>query len=135
MKNPIKILYPAKYRDMKIGELKKECMRVFEKKLSNKKVKNKNTGATILLTKNGAKHALFARTGGFEKIIAVTIIDSIIREAVFDKQMKSTKKQYLFFMKYNCKVVVDKKEFTVSVFVGVKPGKNLEFYYDHVLIT
>lgn len=109
-------------------------MKVFDKKFNNKKVKNKATGATIILRKSGAKHALFARTGQFEKIVCVTVIDEIIKEAVFLEQIKSTKKEYLFFIKYGNKVKINKKSLTVVVFVGVRAGKEMQLYYDHALI-
>lgn len=128
----IKVIYPKHYKELTIAQLKKECMKVFDKKFNNKKVKNKATGATIILRKSGAKHALFARTGQFEKIVCVTMIDEIIKQAKKYEIKKSNKIGDLFMLELHSNVKIDKVIYGVTVFIrGTNKGR---FYYDHALI-
>ncbi|MCZ2393259.1 MAG: hypothetical protein LC105_05345 [Chitinophagales bacterium] len=128
----IVISYPTHYKQLSISDLKKQCLKDFNKKLANKKVINKVTGAKIHLSQDGAKHALYARPGGFEKIICTTAIDKIIIEAREYEFKKTEKKGDLFMMELYAKVKIDNKKFSVTVFVrGTNQGK---LYYDHALI-
>lgn len=128
----INIKYPTKYRTLAIGELKKVVIADFNKRLDLKRVKNKATGTIIILNKSGAKHALFARTSGFEKIIVLTAIDKIIEQSEYVDVKKTTKSKDLFMMVLKQKAEIDGEKFEVTVFVrGTNRG---EFYYDHALI-
>lgn len=106
-------------------------MKVFDKKFNNKKVKNKATGVTINLRKKGAKHALFARTGQFEKIVCVTLIDEIIKQAVLEGIETGKSEGIIGVLRFKTKIKIDLNLFIVIIVVRVtKEGK---MYYDHIL--
>lgn len=128
----IKLTYPKKYKKLNALELKKEVLKTFDEKLKGKTVINKDSGAKIILSKKGAKHALFARRAGFKKIICVISIDKIIREAKLETIKKSVKEGDLFMMHLISTVNIDNELSQVVVYVrGTNRGK---LYYDHVLI-
>ncbi|MCO5258694.1 MAG: hypothetical protein M9916_00945 [Crocinitomicaceae bacterium] len=124
---------------MKIGELKRVCLAEFAKKLNRNgeaSFKNKDTGLDIIIKRTGAKHAIYARPSGFEKIIALVSIDKIIKTAVFDSVEDSKKPDFKFFIRLKCPIEIDSKKASIVVVVGVQKEKGkLNYYYDHVYLT
>jgi hypothetical protein len=128
----VPITYPKHYRNLPIADLKKECFKVFTERFAGKKVVNKATGAQINLKSRGAKHALYARTGGFEKVVCILKIDKILAEAKLAGTEKGKTEGVICALKFKTAVLIDDRKFTVIAVVKVtKEGR---MYYDHILL-
>jgi len=130
--NMVKIKYPKYYKDLSINDLKNKCLEIFDTKLKGKKVINSNSGAIIKLSKKGAKHALFARGAGFNKVLCVSKIDQILRHGKMYSIERSKSKGVLFVIKFLTEVSVDSENMYVITFI--RSTNSGEMYYDHAVI-
>jgi len=73
----------SQFKGMKLGEIKQYVKTYYETNLKGKSVTNQNKGITVILSREGLHHVLYARRLGYIKAKALIVIDKMIKEAVY----------------------------------------------------
>lgn len=74
----------AQFQGMTLKQVKEYVKTVFDTRLHGKTVRNKETGISITINKNGRKHVYFHQKGGlWLEVKGLLVIDEMLRQAKF----------------------------------------------------
>ena len=115
-----------------ISLLKQEMKSFYNAQLKGKTVKNKQKGISILFSSVGRNHILYARAVGFEKLIAITKLAEMVREAEycnFKEADENDSRDILGYMNFKVSVCINDE--ICHFRIVVRLTKNGKFFYDH----
>ena len=122
----------SQFKGMKLGELKTYVSDVFSQTIANTKVTNLHKGISIVLSKSGLRHLLYARSSGYTKLKAVVILPEMLTYATycnFNEPDTNDGVGVLGYLNFKCNAIIEGKQQIFRLVVRLtKDGK---FYYDH----
>jgi hypothetical protein len=127
----IPVVDDVQFQGMRLGEVKLYVKQYFNLHLNGKSVINQSKGFSVKFQRNGLKHIIHARSGGFTKYKAILCMDEMVKYGEYTnfKPETTTPSGIIGYLHLKSKVKIENKIHTFRIIVRMtKEGK---FYYDH----
>ncbi|MDR0814146.1 MAG: hypothetical protein LBN37_00175 [Bacteroidales bacterium] len=129
----IKIVQPKVTTKTEIANLRVSVKQFYNDHLKGKTVVNQDKGISVIFSRGGRDHVLYGRGIGFEKLIAITKLDDMVRNAKFcnfkNPDDDDDVKKIVGYM--NFKVPVDINGQICHFRIVVRITMEGKFFYDH----
>lgn len=128
----VEIKTPFEKANTSLAELKQKVKQFYNEKLQGNSVVNKDKGITVTFSSVGRNHVLYARSAGFEKLVAVFKLPEILAAATFLNFKNADENDHhtvVGYMNFKCPVKINEKLQHFRVVVRI--SKDGKFFYDH----
>lgn len=128
----VEIKTPFEKANTSLAELKQKVKQFYNEKLQGNSVVNKDKGITVAFSSVGRNHVLYARSAGFEKLVAVFKLPEILAAATFLNFKNADENDHhtvVGYMNFKCPVKINEKLQHFRVVVRI--SKDGKFFYDH----
>lgn len=132
MAEMVEIKTPFEKANTSLAELKQKVKQFYNEKLQGNSVVNKDKGITVTFSSVGRNHVLYARSAGFEKLVAVFKLPEILAAATFLNFKNADENDHhtvVGYMNFKCPVKINEKLQHFRVVVRI--SKDGKFFYDH----
>ena len=131
-----KIITNKDWDKYSLSQLKQAVKVFYAENLSGKSIKNKQKGITVVFANTGLRHLLHARTSGYVKLKAISVLPSLIEQAKysnFKAAVGEESKRIVGYFNFTSKVFCEGKMHNIHI--TIRLTNNGKFYYDHSLFT
>ena len=119
-----------------IKTLKVSAKDFYFENIAGKSIVNKDTGITVLFSKNGIRHLLNYKRNNFPQLELVFDLMKAVRDAKFSNfknKDANELKEVIGYMNFNYAKMIDNKKETFRI--NIRITKDGKFYYHHSLTT